>query len=491
MKRLLIFVLVAQAIAVGADISCTVVTDPFNSTLNPGNLSHAIFGDPTAVLISQPAVGSITVYAATPGLFLYTPAQNAAVGDSTRFETTLGTCYVFLDNPLATNMARCIAGTTLQINLPNIPFPDPNTVTAQPLHGTCQIVNAASGNSGDRLVVYNPAPGFLGTDTFTLSLQGTFAITVLDGPPKVQASLSGGPLVAGVASQFYSGDADPGLQPLANAWDFGDGTTSTDENPIHAYAAAGTYSVTVTGTNSLGLSGTSTITVIVFAADQQPTASFVTSSINATVGQPLGFDATFSSDPGNNIVSYAWDFGDGTPIGSNVLISHVYKSIGTFTTTLTVTDSNGLTNSTSAAVVVVVAATGAATPLLAYTARFNTKKNNADSVQLVAQLNPGLSINGGTPLSFVIAGSSFSGTAASTRALSVGVQVKWTAKAVKNAPGVTQLKASVRNATLLGFPATSGKFTFPVKLSVGTHVFSTPVTNTFRFGLAGGVASGK
>ncbi|MBK9052153.1 MAG: PKD domain-containing protein [Chloroflexi bacterium] len=35
-------------------------------------------------------------------------------------------------------------------------------------------------------------------------------------------------------------------------WDFGDGSSSTDENPTHQYAAAGTYTVTLTVTNPAG-----------------------------------------------------------------------------------------------------------------------------------------------------------------------------------------------------------------------------------------------
>jgi hypothetical protein len=218
----------------------------------------------------------------------------------------------------------------------------------------------------------------------------------------------------------------------------------------------------------------------------------VTSSINATVGQPLGFDATFTSDPSNRITAYTWDFGDGTPTGTGVLLSHIYRNTGAYTATLSVTNIDNLTASTNASVVVVDAANGAATPLLLYTARFNTKKSNADSIELISQLNPGIDVFNTTPLGFTVGGNSFSGTTGTAaQAFASKNQVKWTAKAVRNAPGVLQFRATVHHASLLGFPSTSGKFTLPVKLSVGTKVFSAPVTNTFRFGLSGGIAGGK
>jgi len=56
-------------------------------------------------------------------------------------------------------------------------------------------------------------------------------------------------------------------------------------------------------------------------------------------GYPVSFNATASSDPNGTIVSYAWDFGDGTTLTTtHPLISYVYQSANKYTTTLTVTD---------------------------------------------------------------------------------------------------------------------------------------------------------
>lgn len=74
--------------------------------------------------------------------------------------------------------------------------------------------------------------------------------------------------------------------------------------------------------------------------DQAPTASFTFTA--ASVGSSTLFDASASSSPDGFIQSYAWDFGDGnTAVTSSPTIFHVYMSSGSFTVTLTVTNSQG------------------------------------------------------------------------------------------------------------------------------------------------------
>lgn len=73
--------------------------------------------------------------------------------------------------------------------------------------------------------------------------------------------------------------------------------------------------------------------------NQPPNASF---STNTTSSTPLevNFDASDSSDPDGNIISYDWDSGDGST-GSGETFSHTYDSAGDYTVELTVTDDDG------------------------------------------------------------------------------------------------------------------------------------------------------
>ncbi len=77
---------------------------------------------------------------------------------------------------------------------------------------------------------------------------------------------AGGPYTGktGQAIQF-TGFASGGTTPYTWAWDFGDGATSTQQNPTHAYTTAGTYTATLTVTDAVAATDTDTATVTVLA----------------------------------------------------------------------------------------------------------------------------------------------------------------------------------------------------------------------------------
>jgi PKD repeat protein len=77
-----------------------------------------------------------------------------------------------------------------------------------------------------------------------------------------------------------------------------------------------------------------------------PVASFTYSPPSPFVKQLVAFDALASTPDGGIIVSYAWDFGDGAT-DSGVTVTHAYASAGDYTVTLTITDSDDLTATTS------------------------------------------------------------------------------------------------------------------------------------------------
>ncbi|MGV8130300.1 MAG: PKD domain-containing protein, partial [Methanolinea sp.] len=129
--------------------------------------------------------------------------------------------------------------------------------------------------------------------------------------------------------------------PTSWLWNFGDGATSTEKNPCHTYISPGIYSVTLTVTNACG-SDTLTRHDYIIATNQPPVASF---TANKTMGNPpLSVQFTDTSS-GEDIASWAWNFGDGgTSTEPNPM--YTYQNPGLYSVTLTVGNDGG-TNSTT------------------------------------------------------------------------------------------------------------------------------------------------
>ncbi|MCC6495671.1 MAG: PKD domain-containing protein [Propionibacteriaceae bacterium] len=146
--------------------------------------------------------------------------------------------------------------------------------------------------------------------------------------------------VTKLQAAFTSTASDPDGTVASYLWDFGDGGSSTLANPTHTFPAVDTYSVSLTLTDNDG--GTTVITnPVTTLANQAPTADF-TASVNK---QNVDFDAGDSTDADGTVVSYEWDFGDGSPTVTSETASHSFPAVDTYNVTLTVTDDNGATGS--------------------------------------------------------------------------------------------------------------------------------------------------
>ncbi|MET3811360.1 PKD domain-containing protein [Arthrobacter sp. UYEF3] len=167
------------------------------------------------------------------------------------------------------------------------------------------------------------------------------------------------------ASFDASASSDPDGTVASYAWDFGDGSAAGNGKTVsHAYAASGTYQVTLRVTDDKGASNTLTKPVTVAFVNQPPVASFISSSSALTAS----FDASGSYDSDGTVASYAWNFGDGSAAGSGVAAQHGYAAAGTYQATLTVTDNNGASNAITKAVTV---ATINQAPVAAFTTSYS------------------------------------------------------------------------------------------------------------------------
>ena len=204
-------------------------------------------------------------------------------------------------------------------------FGDGNTSTEQnPVH-----TYAADGNYTVNLTVSNS----YGNNTCVK----TDYITVGSGIPLANftANMTGGnaPLMV----QFNDAST---INPTSWLWDFGDNTTSTEQNPVHTYAADGNYTVNLTVANSYG-SNTCVKADYITVGSGIPLANF---TANVTEGYPR-FAVQFTDTSTINPTSWAWDFGDGATSNEQNPV-HMYSTSGTYPVSLTVTNGYGSNTAT-------------------------------------------------------------------------------------------------------------------------------------------------
>lgn len=139
------------------------------------------------------------------------------------------------------------------------------------------------------------------------------------------------------------------------AWDFGDGGRSSGRTASHPYSAPGTYIVRLTLTDAYGRQ-TSAAQSITVSASAIPTALFTVVPNPVKVGVATTFNGGGSRPaPDAPIVSYTWDFGDGTSTTSGgPTVSKTYGVAGSYPARLFVTDAKGRVSNVSTSVTVVV-----------------------------------------------------------------------------------------------------------------------------------------
>jgi len=195
---------------------------------------------------------------------------------------------------------------------------------------------------------------------------GTYTVTlIVTGPGGSDGETKTGYITVSEApTAGFTGSPTSGEVPLtvnftnqssgatSYLWDFGDTQTSTATNPSHDYTAAGTYTVTLTATNSCG-------------SDDEVKVDYITVTCTPPVanfsGNPTSGDAPLTvnfTDLSTGATSWDWDFGDGVGTSTAQNPSYEYTSVGTYTVTLTATNSCGSDGETKTDYITVTEAGG-------------------------------------------------------------------------------------------------------------------------------------
>ena len=228
----------------------------------------------------------------------------------------------------------------------------------------------------NKLFIAFPVPGEYPI-TVTVRDQGalsdTTSVSVKVNPPNGAPSAeftvtpaSGDRETVFVLDASGSSDAEDGLAGLQVRWDFeSDGTWDTDwsaeKTVSHTYVTAGSYTITLEVTDTSGLTDTATKVVTVSEApvpNTAPTAAFTVTPGSGDTETVFVLDASGSSDAEDGLagLQVRWDFeSDGTwdtDWSAEKTVSHTYVTAGSYTITLEVTDTGGLTDTATKVVTV-------------------------------------------------------------------------------------------------------------------------------------------
>ena len=335
---------------------CVIVTDPpipaapiADFSLTPASGNH-----PLTVTFTDASTGEIDDWTWTFGDGGTSSEQNPS-----HIYTAAGTYIVLLEvaGPGGSDLEICFGCVTVTDLLPDPPIA---SFIATPVSGQRPLAVAFTDTSNGTVDNYawtfgdggtsteeNPSHTFTNPGTYTVTLTASnaggsdteicSACVMVADPPAPIAEFIAIPTSGDHPLTVAFTDASTGEIGSWN-WTFGDGETSTDQNPSHTYTAAGTFIVLleVTGPGGSDLEICFGCITVTDPLPEPPAASFTTSSTSGE--KPL--TVVFTDGSAGTVDSYAWTFGDGaTSAAQNP--SHTYTSAGIYTVTLTVGNAGG------------------------------------------------------------------------------------------------------------------------------------------------------
>ena len=246
--------------------------------------------------------------------------------------------------------------------------------------------NWTDGN-GNTFNIQNPGTTYLNPGNYTVTLTVTNATGGTSVKTK-QISVNAKPTLAFSASPLtgcsplavtFTNTSTAGSGSITNyLWDYGNGGNSNTASPTYTYTTAGVNSVTLQVTNSAGCVNTLT------KPNYINVASAVTAGFTFTAPAGCGFPQTITfnntSVGGSGVLTYAWNFGDGNT-STATSPSHTYNAAGSYTTTLTTTNSAGCSNTFTSLTPIVIGSVNAS-----FTIPATTCVNNA--IQFTNTSNP-------------------------------------------------------------------------------------------------------
>lgn len=220
-----------------------------------------------------------------------------------------------------------------------------------PLNTTVNFYNYTS-SSGSVNYTWRYGDGTTSTNysgQHTYTVPGTYTVMLIASEPSVPCADTATQVITvkdfntafSFTKSFLSASSCPPVLVRINnlsvgytrlLWDFGDGTTSTQNYPSHTYYNPGLYRITLYTYGYNGLSGTYIDSIEI----QRPSAQLSADALQGCVSKQISLQAVVQ-----NATSFSWDFGDGSSATANAALPHNYVTAGIYTPRLIVKDSLG------------------------------------------------------------------------------------------------------------------------------------------------------
>ena len=296
-----------------------------NLSAGTGTLGYAwSFGDGSSSALSNPAHSYITAGTYTVRLIVL---NNAGCRDTLEKVNaiTIGTVTAGFSIP-----AQVCAGTS---------FPLTNTSSPAPSGALWSF------GDGSFSSILNPVKTFANAGTYSIKLVSDFgackdsvirAVTVLPKPVSAFTAVNNLSCQAPLAVAFTSSS----VNAVSYRWLFGDGSSSTDQNPSHLYQQRGEYDVTLITTGANGCSDSLQKPGFVKILPAEVTIK----NLPQQGCVPLTFSPLTSINSVEPVTSYYWDFGDGSS-STDIVPTHIYTKPGIYTLKLFFTTRGGCKDS--------------------------------------------------------------------------------------------------------------------------------------------------
>ena len=315
----------------------------------------------TASTLSSSSSVSLLISTATPGTFTYNLTGVVDVNNTVCSGSPTGSATITVnDLPTASisgTTSVCLNATSPQITFTGAGTSAPYTFFYSINGGSTLSVTTTSGNSATVPVPTTTA----GTFTYTLQSvidgsstactqpqSGTAVVTVW---PLPQAAYTTSSPVCQAGTISFTDQSVANVGTITGwSWNFGDPAsggqnTSTLQSPIHHFATAGTYTITLTVTTSNGCVSVNSVSPL--TVHPKPRAGYIIPEVCLSDTYAQFTDTSSVASP-STITAWQWNFGNSnaTPPGNPNTSTlqnpqHSYTAVGNYNVSLIVTSSQG------------------------------------------------------------------------------------------------------------------------------------------------------